>query len=253
MLLGSGSLEIGASDLDGASSYLGRAVSSRASMFVSARPAPTGEAPRRLTALEEAAIRALDIVVSLAAIVALAPLLIAIGAMIKLRNPGPALFAHRRIGRGGRTFACLKFRTMVVDAELRLRALLASDPAARAEWARDHKLRDDPRIISGGGFLRRASLDELPQLFNVLRGEMSIVGPRPIVETEIQRYGRYFASYCAVRPGITGLWQVSGRNDVSYRRRVACDVSYARSKSVRQDIKLILLTLPPVLLAKGSY
>jgi len=142
---------------------------------------------------------------------------------------------------------------MVVDSEQRLKELLASNPDARAEWARDFKLRRDPRITPIGNFLRKTSIDELPQLLNVLRGEMSIVGPRPIVEGEIERYGRYFADYSRVKPGITGLWQVSGRNNVHYRRRVALDVTYARNKSLALDLRILAMTVPAVLLAKGSY
>ncbi|PTQ13507.1 hypothetical protein CLG96_00335 [Sphingomonas oleivorans] len=205
------------------------------------------------SARQEAAIRMLDIVISLLAILALAPLFLVIAGMVKAADRGPIFFAQPRIGRNGKIFRCLKFRSMVVNAEQRLAELLEKDPVARAEWARDHKLRKDPRIIRGGEFLRKASFDELPQLFNVLRGEMSIVGPRPIVAAETPRYGRYFSSYCAVRPGLTGLWQVSGRNDVSYRRRVACDVTYARRKSVQNDLRIIAMTVPAVLLAKGSY
>jgi exopolysaccharide production protein ExoY len=200
-----------------------------------------------------ASVRALDIVVSLAALVFLAPLLICIGIAVFVTDPGPMFFAHRRIGRNGQAFACLKFRSMVIDAERRLSDVLSQDPRARFEWEQDHKLRNDPRITPIGAFLRRSSLDELPQLVNVLRGEMSIVGPRPIVEAEAVRYGRKFKMYCRVRPGITGLWQVSGRNNISYRRRVACDVVYARSKSLLGDLRIIAMTLPAVLLAKGSY
>lgn len=197
--------------------------------------------------------RALDISIALAALIFILPLMLTIAIAVKLSDGGPVLFSHRRIGRDGRVFGCLKFRTMVVDAEARLNALLASDEAARREWALDHKLRNDPRITPFGQFLRRSSLDELPQLLNVLRGQMSIVGPRPIVQGEVARYGRRFASYCAVRPGITGLWQVSGRNDVSYRRRVACDVIYARRRSVSRDVFIILWTVPAVLKGQGSY
>ena len=197
--------------------------------------------------------RAFDIFVALAVILFTAPLLIVIALGVKLHDGGPALFGHERIGRGGRMFRCMKFRSMVVDADARLAALLAADPQARAEWARDFKLKRDPRITPLGDFLRRSSLDELPQLFNVLRGDMSIVGPRPIVRSEAARYGARFESYCAVRPGITGLWQVSGRNDVSYRRRVAMDAVYARSKCLSWDVKILLLTVPAVFLAKGSY
>jgi exopolysaccharide production protein ExoY len=204
-------------------------------------------------ALDRAATRTLNVSVALALILFFLPLMLVIAAIIVIANPGPVFFSQRRIGRGGEIFRCFKFRTMVTDAEARLAALLQNDPEARVEWARDHKLRKDPRVIGIGSFLRKSSLDELPQLFNVLRGEMSLVGPRPIVPAEIERYGRHFSAYCCVSPGITGLWQISGRNDVSYRRRVAFDVAYSRSRSVFLDIKILALTLPSVLLARGSY
>jgi lipopolysaccharide/colanic/teichoic acid biosynthesis glycosyltransferase len=207
----------------------------------------------RLTRGDEFAIRTLDLTVAFCVLLFALPLLIAIAFAIKLQDGGPVIFAHERLGKGGRRFKCLKFRSMVVNAEQRLAALLQRDPRAQAEWARDHKLRIDPRTTSFGEFLRRSSLDELPQLINVLRGEMSIVGPRPIVVAEIARYGRRFRDYCMVKPGITGLWQVSGRNDVSYRRRVAMDTIYARHKSFAWDVQLLFLTVPAVLLASGSY
>jgi exopolysaccharide production protein ExoY len=202
---------------------------------------------------DEFAIRALDITIAVCVLLFALPLLIAIALCVTAQDRGPAVFAHERIGKNGRTFRCLKFRSMVLNAEERLAALLERDAAARAEWERDHKLRRDPRITRVGDFLRKSSLDELPQLFNVLKGEMSIVGPRPIVVAEIPRYGRRFGHYCAVKPGITGLWQVSGRNDVSYRRRVAMDTIYARRKSFAWDVKLLFLTVPAVLFASGSY
>ena len=142
---------------------------------------------------------------------------------------------------------------MVVDADERLKRLLEMDPAARSEWKLTHKLRNDPRITKLGRFLRKSSLDELPQLINVLRGEMSLVGPRPIVHSEIVHYGRWFSSYCSVRPGITGVWQVSGRNDTSYRRRVAMDHLYARNNSLRLYLWVMLMTMPAVLSRRGSY
>jgi lipopolysaccharide/colanic/teichoic acid biosynthesis glycosyltransferase len=191
-------------------------------------------------------------VLAVALLLFVAPLMIVLAVLVTAQDGGPPIFAHRRLGLGGRPFHCLKFRTMVRDADERLAALLAADPDAQAEWARDHKLRDDPRVTAFGRFLRRSSLDELPQLFNVLRGEMSLVGPRPIVEAEAVRYGRHFARYCAVRPGMTGLWQVSGRNDVSYRRRVVMDVAYARSKSVWTDTVILVATVPAVLTRRGS-
>ncbi|MDR3508122.1 MAG: sugar transferase [Caulobacteraceae bacterium] len=181
-----------------------------------------------------------------------APLMLLVALGVFIQDGGPILFAHRRIGRGGRQFPCLKFRSMATDAQQRLEHLLACDMAARQEWERDHKLRNDPRITRLGDFLRRSSLDELPQLFNVLRGEMSLVGPRPIVEAEARRYGRRFRAYCSVRPGITGLWQVSGRSDVSYRRRVAIDTVYAHSKSLVLDVKILVMTVPAVLRRRGS-
>ena len=208
---------------------------------------------RSLGNAEDVLSRALDISVSLLALIFFAPLLLAVALAIYVTDPGPIFFAHRRIGRRGRTFACLKFRSMVVNADQRIKELLDSDPVARREWERDHKLRNDPRITPLGNFLRRSSLDELPQLFNVLRGEMSIVGPRPIVFDEVPRYGRYYQHYCLARPGITGLWQINGRNDVSYRRRVALDTTYARTRTVFFDIEIMLRTVPAVLASRGSY
>ena len=196
--------------------------------------------------------RAFDVGLSLLALLFLAPIFLVIAMLVRLQDGGPSLFAHGRLGQGGRPFQCLKFRSMRTDAEERLHQLLASDPEARNEWARDHKLRQDPRITPLGVFLRRSSLDELPQFLNVLRGEMSLVGPRPIVEAEIPRYGHYFADYCANKPGITGLWQISGRNDVNYRRRVAMDVIYARRRSVSLYLWILLATAPAVLLRRGA-
>jgi lipopolysaccharide/colanic/teichoic acid biosynthesis glycosyltransferase len=198
-------------------------------------------------------VRALDIVIALVALIFVLPLMSVVALAIFLQDRGPVVFAHRRIGRGGKSFYCYKFRSMAVDAEARLAELLARDPVARDEWARDHKLRDDPRVTPLGAFLRRSSLDELPQLINVLQGSMSLVGPRPIVDAEIERYGRRFSHYCAVKPGITGLWQVSGRNDVSYRTRVALDCIYARSYSPRLYLWIVVVTIPAVLSRKGSY
>jgi exopolysaccharide production protein ExoY len=203
--------------------------------------------------IDDLIVRAIDIIVSMGALIFLAPMLLLVALVIFITDPGSIIFAHQRVGRNGRSFACLKFRTMVTDADARLADLLKSDPVARREWAIDHKLRRDPRITPVGRFLRKSSLDELPQLINVLVGQMSLVGPRPIVRAEVQRYGRYFGHYCRVRPGITGLWQISGRNDVSYRRRVAADVVYTRVRTWPLDIKILILTVPCVLFARGSY
>jgi exopolysaccharide production protein ExoY len=195
----------------------------------------------------------MNVTVSLIAIIFLAPVMLAVALAVFLQDGGPILFAHRRLGQNGKPFYCLKFRSMAVDAEQRLASLLASDPEARAEWERDHKLRNDPRVTRLGEFLRKTSLDELPQLFNVLRGDMSVVGPRPIVEAEVAKYGRRFRAYCAVKPGITGLWQVSGRNDTSYRTRVALDCVYARRRTASLDVYIMACTVPAVLLRRGSY
>lgn len=197
--------------------------------------------------------RVLDIVLAGSMLLLLTPLMLLVALLIWMEDGGWPLFGHRRIGRGGVSFACLKFRSMVPDAEARLERLLATSPEARLEWQTDHKLREDPRITRLGGFLRRSSIDELPQLINVLRGEMSIVGPRPIVEGEVRRYGHGFKHYCRVRPGITGLWQVSGRNNLSYRRRVALDRLYVRNRSFNRDVAIMAMTLPAVLTRNGSY
>jgi lipopolysaccharide/colanic/teichoic acid biosynthesis glycosyltransferase len=207
----------------------------------------------RAGSMNRVAIRFLDIVVSATALIFFAPLLILVALAIAILDPGPIFFAHSRIGRGNKMFPCLKFRSMVVDSAARLEQALAADPALRAEWDVDQKLKNDPRITWIGRFLRKSSLDELPQLLNVLRGQMSLVGPRPIVPAEIRHYGRYFRAYCEVRPGITGLWQVSGRSDTSYRRRVAFDVTYVRSRSLGGNIAILFKTIPAIILAKGSY
>ena len=196
--------------------------------------------------------RAFDLLAATLALLFFLPLLALLVVALKVRDPGPVLLRHRRIGKDGRYFYCYKLRTMVVDADARLKALLQSDPAARAEWARDQKLANDPRITSLGRFLRKSSLDELPQFINILKGEMSLVGPRPIVDAEVVRYGRYFDHYTQSRPGLTGLWQVSGRSNTTYRRRVAMDVYYARRRSLVMNARIALKTVPAVLQARGS-
>ncbi|WP_341850199.1 sugar transferase [Sphingomonas natans] len=210
------------------------------------------EQKRRGRSVDLLATRIFDILVSFALLVFLAPLMMVVTAIILVTNPGPIIFGHKRLGRDGRAFHCLKFRSMVTDSQERLANLLATDACARQEWERDHKLKNDPRITPIGAFLRKSSLDELPQLFNVLRGDMSLVGPRPIVLDEVRRYGRYFSHYTQVRPGITGLWQVSGRSGTTYRRRVAMDVAYSRSRSLGLNVKILFMTVPSVLLARGS-
>jgi len=201
----------------------------------------------------DAVVRALDVSAALMLLVLLAPLLLCIILAIVVEDSGKILFSQKRVGKDGRPFACLKFRTMVPDAEDRLAEILAADEARCAEWRTDRKLRDDPRVTRLGRILRRTSLDELPQLLNVLRGEMSLVGPRPIVPGEVPLYGRYIGSYYAVRPGLSGLWQVSGRNDVSYKRRIAFDVYYERRRSLPLYLIIIMKTPGCLLLARGCY
>jgi lipopolysaccharide/colanic/teichoic acid biosynthesis glycosyltransferase len=220
---------------------------------VPAPPRPELPPRRPVSATHQArAIRLLDIVGASAALFLLSPLLLMVAAAIKLLDPGPLLFAHVRVGKGGQPFRCLKFRSMTVDADARLARLLETDPAARAEWAATHKLRDDPRITPLGRFLRRTCLDELPQFFNVLRGEMSLVGPRPIVAAEAARYGRHYPVYCSLKPGITGLWQVKREDQTSYRRRIAFDLTYARSRSLSLNLGILLLTVPSVVRGQGA-
>lgn len=204
--------------------------------------------PRRL-ALK----RGMDFVLSLLGGIVILPFLVLIALAIKVESRGPVFFRQSRIGRDGQTIHILKFRTMVRNAEEVLQQYLETNPELREEWKADQKLRNDPRITRVGAWLRRTSLDELPQLWNVLKGEMSLVGPRPIVENEIVRYGSAFASYKRVRPGMTGLWQVSGRNDLSYKQRVHLDRFYICNWSTWLDLLILAKTLPVVLGRKGAY
>jgi len=197
--------------------------------------------------------RALDIVIASAGLVVLWPLMLMVALAIKYTDPGPAIFGHERIGLNGRRFKCLKFRSMITNSEAALREHLARDPAAAAEWAASQKLKNDPRITRLGRILRETSLDELPQLWNVIKGDMSIVGPRPIVSAEVRRYGNDFQSYAATKPGITGLWQVMGRSDCSYDERVSLDVDYVRNWSIVRDVWIIARTFVVVFARKGSY
>jgi exopolysaccharide production protein ExoY len=187
------------------------------------------------------------------ALLALGPLFMLIGLLVKMSDGGPVFYGHMRIGRGGRAFRCLKFRTMVPDGDAVLAAHLCSNPAAAAEWTATRKLKDDPRITRVGIVLRKLSLDELPQLINILHGNMSFVGPRPVVSEELDYYGKSAVFYLKTRPGLTGLWQISGRNDVSYASRVAFDRHYVENWSMMEDIKIIARTVPVVLAARGSY
>lgn len=206
----------------------------------------TGHTPSRLDDITNATL-------ALVVLLFIMPLMLALAALIFFNDRGPVVFRHPRIGRDGKPFDCLKFRTMELNSEQLLAELLARDAAAREEWQHDFKLRKDPRVTPIGRFLRRSSLDELPQLLNILRGEMAFVGPRPIVPAEAQKYGRRFQYYCSVKPGLTGLWQVSGRNDVTYTTRVAMDCLYVKNKSPLMDLYILAMTVPAVLSRRGSY
>lgn len=194
-----------------------------------------------------------DSVCSLLGLIVVVPVMIVISLLIYIDSPGPVIFSHYRVGREGKLFPCYKFRTMVVDAQRVLENYLTENEAARKEWEQDFKLRDDPRITKVGKFLRKTSLDELPQFLNVLKGEMSLVGPRPIIQKEIVRYGDYINDYYLVRPGITGIWQVSGRNDIDYPQRVKMDSWYTRNWSLWIDIVILIKTVKIVLGQKGAY
>lgn len=200
--------------------------------------------------------RTLDFTIAASMMVCLSPFLLVVALRIKMsaRQQGAsAFFGHTRIGKHGKHFQCYKFRTMIPNAETVLGSYLANNLEAREEWARDQKLKNDPRITPIGHFLRRTSLDELPQLWNVVRGDMSLVGPRPVVYEELQRYGDDLPYYLSVRPGVTGLWQISGRNDIEYAQRVALDKQYVLSRTLWGDFKILLKTAIVLVRGKGAY
>ena len=198
--------------------------------------------------------RTLDIFVASLMLLAIWPALIVFAALVWRRTGDAVLFRHRRVGRNGQPFDCLKFRTMVPNADAVLRDLLERCPESRAEWAETGKLRNDPRILGRvGRLLRRYSLDELPQIFNVMRGDMSLVGPRPVIHAELVHYEANLRWYLSARPGLTGSWQVSGRNDVGYSERVALDVEYVRNLSLRRDALILLRTPIAMLTGRGAY
>ncbi len=197
--------------------------------------------------------RVLDIILALGLGVIAVPVMILIAAAILIESGRPVFFRHKRVGKGGRRFLLWKFRTMAPGGDEVLRKHLLAHPEVALEWRLTRKLRDDPRVTRVGGFLRRTSLDELPQLWNVLRGDMSMVGPRPVVAEELPRYGQAASLYLRVMPGLTGLWQVSGRNDTTYARRIELDGQYIRNWSLVLDTRVLLKTVRVVLLGKGAY
>jgi exopolysaccharide production protein ExoY len=211
---------------------------------------PTSEGHRPVGGMPK---RVFDVVAAATAIALLSPLFAMLALLVKLSDRGPVFYAHRRIGRNGNVFHCLKFRTMVVNGDEVLARHFAANPRAREEWLATRKLQSDPRVTRVGQVLRKLSLDELPQVFNILMGHMSVVGPRPVIKDELELYGPAAECYLRSRPGLTGLWQVSGRNDVSYGTRVAFDQHYVENWSFLADIKIIVLTVPAILASRGSY
>jgi len=197
--------------------------------------------------------RLLDILVVIAGGIVILPFLLIITLLIKLTSKGPVLYKQKRLGKNGVSFYTYKFRSMVIDADDRLKKLLDSDPGLMKEWKESHKLHNDPRVTSIGKFLRRTSIDEIPQLINILKGQMSLVGPRPIVEAEIEKYGEDYQRVFSIKPGLTGMWQVSGRSDALYLDRVAYDVYYLQSWSVWLDLWIIFKTFGVVIFGKGAY
>lgn len=197
--------------------------------------------------------RGFDIVCAFLGLVILSPLLLLITLLVKFSDGGSAFYGHRRVGRRGRIFHCLKFRTMVENGSAVLAAHFRAHPEARIEWNATRKLKNDPRVTRVGAVLRKLSLDELPQMINILRGEMSVVGPRPVVPDELEIYGNAAIFYLKSRPGLTGLWQISGRSDISYDSRVAFDRHYVENWSLMGDMRIIIKTLPAVCLSRGSY
>jgi lipopolysaccharide/colanic/teichoic acid biosynthesis glycosyltransferase len=193
--------------------------------------------------------RAIDVCVSLSLLILLSPLLLAIALLVKATSRGPVIFRHGRVGRYGRRFGCLKFRTMVENAE----EVLRRRPDLREEFEANFKLKNDPRLTRIGGFLRKSSLDELPQLINVLRGELSLIGPRPIVPSELTKYGSKHRKLLSVKPGLGGFWQVYGRSDTTYEERIAMDMEYIDRRSLGLDLKLMALTARVVIEGRGAY
>ncbi|MDR0636823.1 MAG: undecaprenyl-phosphate galactose phosphotransferase WbaP [Treponema sp.] len=197
--------------------------------------------------------RFMDISITIIGGLVILPILLILALLVKVSSPGPVLYGHKRLGCNGKPFKAYKFRSMVIDAEARLQKLLAENPAMREEWEASHKIKNDPRVTNIGRFLRRTSLDEFPQLINVLKGEMSLVGPRPIVEDEVPKYGEDFKRIFSVKPGLSGLWQVSGRSDTDYNERVLFDTYYLQSWSVWLDMWILYQTIVAVIRGRGAY
>lgn len=198
--------------------------------------------------------RTFDIIFSVLVLFFAFPLFISLAILVRLSSKGPAIYAHERVGRAGKPFKCFKFRSMYPDADVRLKELLAKDPLLKAEWDQNHKLKNDPRITPIGRFIRKTSLDELPQFLNVLKGDLSVVGPRPVVQAEVVKHLKEKApKILSIRPGLTGIWQVSGRSNTSYHERILLDEKYVDTHNFWLDLKLIAKTLPAMLASRGAY
>ena len=197
--------------------------------------------------------RFMDLFIVITGGIVILPFLLLTALLVKLSSPGPVLYGHKRLGKNGKPFYAYKFRSMVIDSEERLQKLLASDPLKKKEWEENHKLKNDPRVTLIGKFLRRTSIDEFPQLINILKGEMSLIGPRPVTEGEVKKYGDDFDRIFSVTPGLSGLWQVSGRSEADYAARVSYDTYYLQSWSVWLDIWIIFKTFGAVIRGKGAY
>lgn len=211
---------------------------------------PTFEFPIRHNAIK----RAFDILFSVTILVLSAPIMAFVALSVRFSSKGKIVYAHERIGRGGKPFRCYKFRTMYPDADMRLKEILEQCPILNQEWERNHKLKNDPRVTPIGKFLRKTSLDEFPQFWNVLKGDLSVVGPRPVVQYEITKHlGPKAAKILSIRPGLTGLWQVSGRSDTCYSKRIKMDEQYVDSQSILLDLKIIAKTIPSMFFSKGAY
>jgi exopolysaccharide production protein ExoY len=196
---------------------------------------------------------AVDAVLAFVALIVLLPMMLTVSVVLLMTQGRPVLIGHRRIGKGGHLFPCFKFRTMVINGDEVLKWHLDANPEFHAEWNATRKLKEDPRVTAFGRSLRRSSIDELPQLLNVIRGEMSLVGPRPITQSETEYYGQCFQDYARVRPGLTGLWQVSGRSNTSYKERVEFDIRYVAEHSIFGDFVIMAKTIPAILRSHGSY
>lgn len=239
--------DFGAGDFGTMDYVLPDAIDARVFRLIGTK-ATNGEMSARARSIYQVGKRGLDMSVALVALILVSPVLLVLAVLVKMTSKGPIFFAHRRLGRGGREFHCLKFRTMIANAEERLKR----DPQLRQRFEEKFKLEDDPRITPLGSFLRRTSLDELPQLLHVLRGEMSLVGPRPIVVAELSKYSIYAKKLLSVKPGLSGLWQVCGRSDTTYPQRVIMDMHYIDHRSFTLDLRLLLLTVSAVARKSGA-